>query len=462
MILVALFTLLVHAATIMKMTYRKVLIVLLFDCIHIASFSQILPMQSPHPQQFQPMNNGYPSSGGNNQKPEVQRANQQIQHYEQEQKRREQNKNQVEELYRELHEADNNGINYSFPSLAQKPGAAYYRGAFDSITAMLKGDAPVNVQKAIFLTENAYLGNSLKYSSYHNAIKAIASVCKQAMHENGYSATDNLAKIMVLYQYFCDTLVYTDIKSKTKAKHYPFTYDFDDYEGIKDYTKLFTSKVLSKGSGQCHSLPLLFLACCQELGVKTYLSFSPNHSFIRFKDKNGKLRNMELTNGRITTDAWILGSGYIKGEAIKSKIYLDTLDERKVLAECLYDLALGYTVKYGYDIFVLQVVDTALQYHPANVNAAKVRANYYTLLFNYIAEQYGKPTLQQLLRDSRAKAVYDKRNQVYDWLDNNGYTDMPAQAYEQWLNSVNEQKQKQDDKALRNELNKSLNLMEEK
>ena len=46
------------------------------------------------------------------------------------------------------------------------------------------------------------------------------------------------------------------------AKRVPiasFGYDFEDYRGQQDYTKMFVSKALATGKGQCHSLPLVYL-----------------------------------------------------------------------------------------------------------------------------------------------------------------------------------------------------------
>lgn len=372
---------------------------------------------------------------------------------------------QREEIMQILQEAktpDVKPIQYSFPPLFSKPGATHYLQAFDSILSMLQKKQPLSVKRAVFLTENAYYENKIKFSEFDQAIKAIAATCRQMIRSQGYPADNNLVKVMTLFQFFTDTTFVINPVNGKKTKHSPFTYDFEDYGGYKDWTKMFVTNVLSKGSGQCHSLPMLFLVCCEELGAKAYLSFSPNHTFIRYSDNSGRLRNIELTNGRLTSDSWILGSGYIKSEALKSKIYLDTLDTKRVVAQCLEDLAMGYTVKYGYDDFVLKVLDTSLAYYPNNINTILLKSNYYTYLFNYIATQKGKPTLEKILLDNRAKVVYDKRNELYEWEDNNGFAEMPAEAYQNWLKSVNDMKQMQQDKILKSEMSGSVNLMQQK
>jgi len=389
--------------------------------------------------------------------------NQGLQLHQQDMIRQAERKKQLDDMYREIRGSGGKTIQYQFPSLSAKPGNIYYKQALDSILMMLQGIRPLDLSRAVFFTENAYYGNHVKYSDFDRAIKTIAAACRQQVKEKKSSApVDNTTKIMALYHFFSDTTFYNDPISKKKIRHLPFYYDFEDYLCMKDWSKMFVTKLLAQGSGQCHSLPMLFLVCCQELGAKAYLSFSPDHCFIRFVDSRGRLRNIELTNGRFTTDAWILGSGYVKGEALKNRIYLDTLDTRKVVAQCVEDLVTGYTAKFGYDDFVLRAIDSSLHYFPSNINAMKVKSDYYSLLLNYIAEQYGKPTLSRLLQDARAKEIYVKRNEMYDWIDNSGYTDMPSDAYQNWLMPVNEMKQKQEDQKMRKELGDRVNLMKEK
>ncbi|MFN8323680.1 MAG: hypothetical protein U0T74_13545 [Chitinophagales bacterium] len=408
--------------------------------------------------------NTQPSVLQNQRQQEQQRINQQNQsliHQQQNQPKGAQQREEIREIMRETKTLDTKPIQYSFTSFTTKQGANFYLQAFDSILPMLQDKQPLNLKRAVFLTENAYYENKIKFSEFDQGIKAIVSACRQMMKNKGYSAGNNSAKIMTLFQFFTDTTFVTDPTTNKKVRHNPFFYDFQDYGGYQDWTKMFVMKVLSKGSGQCHSLPMLFLVCCEELGAKAYLSFSPNHTFVRYLD-NGRLRNIELTNGRLTSDSWILGSGYIKGEALKNKIYLDTLDSKKVVVQCLEDLAMGYSVKYGYDEFMLKVLDTALVYHPNNINTILLKSNYYTYLFDYIATQKGRPALEKILQDSKAKAIYDKRNELYDWEDNNGFNEMPAEAYQKWLGSVNDMKQIQQDKILKNEITKSINLMQQK
>ncbi|MDZ7741020.1 MAG: hypothetical protein U5Q03_04540 [Bacteroidota bacterium] len=76
--------------------------------------------------------------------------------------------------------------------------------------------------------------------------------------------------------------------------------------GNDNWSNMFVSKLMATNSGQCNSMPLFYLILAQELGAKSFLTYSPNHSFIRFKSPKGNWINAELTCGTIITDAAIL------------------------------------------------------------------------------------------------------------------------------------------------------------
>ncbi len=110
--------------------------------------------------------------------------------------------------------------------------------------------------------------------------------------------------------------------------HKAFEYDFKDYLGEKDWSKMFVSKLLKTGSGQCHSMPQYYLMLAEAMGTEAFLALAPNHSYIRFIDDEGKLRNIELTNGMFSTNTFLLESGYIKSEALQIKSIWKTLPKK--------------------------------------------------------------------------------------------------------------------------------------
>ena len=182
--------------------------------------------------------------------------------YEQDRKRVAQQENELKKIYAELN-ADR--INYNLPSYGNIESTKHYRKAFDELTKM-KTDS-FSVKKATFIIENAYFEEQQNYAEFEKVVKQTGNFLREKMDELGYDQNRNLAKNFMLFQFFSDTL---QIKSKN-LKHLPFKYDFEDYLGIKDWSKMFVSKLLATGKGQCNSLPRLYLILAEEIGAEAFL-----------------------------------------------------------------------------------------------------------------------------------------------------------------------------------------------
>lgn len=254
----------------------------------------------------------------------------------------------------------------------------------------------------------------------------------------------DLAKNWMIYQFMSDTLqIKLTVPEKRTVTHYPMQYDFEDFWGEKDWTKGMVSKLLRVQSGQCHSLPLLYLILSEELGSKAYLAYSPEHSYIKIKMPNGTFQNIELTNGHLTTDSYILKSGFVKSEALANKVYMDTLSKRQVIANSILDLAKGYRNKYDFDEFYLECVNTALQYHPNNVVGHLMKGNYYYWLIQDILQQDPSITKRPTQEVPEFWDLVNKVKAEKATLDALGYEQMPKEVYQDWLNSVEKEKSKQ-------------------
>ncbi len=413
------------------------------------AWGQVQIPQIPEPATFQPVIPGqnYPTtntSQSNNPKPNG------LDIYEQDHQRQIQQQRQLEEVYREI---ERSTVKYDLPSCASLKGAEAYRSAFSEISEMADGQKRFSIKEANFLVENAYFDNKANFQEFEIAIKQIGQFLNWKMDDFGFDKSSNLAKNVILYRFFADTL---EIKSENMV-HYPFKYDFEDYLGKEDWTKMFVTKALSTNSGQCHSLPLLYLILADEIGAKAQLSFSPSHTYIKFQDDNGKWYNIELTNGMFTTDAFVLQSGYVKAEALSNKIYMQPLQEKQLIAHTLYGLAKGYASKFCYDSFVETVINKALELDPNNINAQMVLSDYKTLRFQYVISQIKVPP-QHIHKFPKAKALLDEMYAQYDVVDNLGFEEMPEYEYEKWLNSLNDAKQKQQSQELFNGLNQKIKI----
>jgi hypothetical protein len=336
-------------------------------------------------------------------------------------------------------------IDYELP-FKELPEKQIYALAFNELEKMLNGQNPINIEKAVYVTERAY-DKSLNFADFDAQLNKAASVIGLKMEQDKISQSDNLGKLMTTFKYMADTIT-VRTKQETTITTYPKTYDFEDFWGREDYRKMFVSKLLKEGNGQCHSMPLLFLVLCEKIGAEAYLAFAPNHSYIKFQDKKGKWHNIELTNGMLASDHFIAESGYVKAEAMQSGIYMQPLSTKQVIVQCLNDLALGYQKKYGYDAFVKECATVALSYDAKNLTARQMLANYYNELGKHIVYQYHSKgmTKYQFDQDAKAKEIMELINNANQEIEDLGFADMPAEAYEKWLNSMREEVQKQQHK----------------
>lgn len=348
-------------------------------------------------------------------------------------------------------------VSHNYP-VNRAHGVVYFEEAFKEINKMAEGKSPCDIKKAVFLTEHAY-DTTLDYQNFQKQIAKLAGVIQMEMKRSKISANDNLGKIMAVYRFMADTITIKNSVLERTITTYPKTYDFEDFYGVKDYHNMFVSKLIRTGKGQCHSLPLMFLLLCQEIGAKAYLAYAPEHSYIKFTDKVGNLYNIELTNQMFTTDQQILASGYIKSAAIKSKIYMDTISMQRLPTYLINDLANTYVRKYGYDDFVAGCAKSVLEKEPNSVHAYMHLANYYSVLGMNIENQYHSMGIndrnvyfqkdQKLLEIVMGSMRYNKT------LDELGYAEMPPEIYAKWLSQLKDERIKQQ----HNERRRLLNTM---
>lgn len=337
-------------------------------------------------------------------------------------------------------------VRYSLPSYSNVKGTAFYYEAFEKIILL---DTSFSLKDNTFLVENAYFENALDKADFDKIIVESAAFLRTKIKEQGYDLNSNAVKNFMLFQFFSETL---KLKS-TSQEHLPFKYDFDDYRGIKNYSKMFVTKLLATKTGQCHSMPLLYLILADELKAEAYLALSPNHSYIRFPDDKGKWYNIELTNGMLSTDSYISQSGYIRSEALLNKIYMENLTKKEMLSGVLTDLAEGYIHKFGYDEFVKRVIDKALELSPNSIRANMIKSNLDSARLDFVLRQIGKRPLENY---PQAQDLMKWVKSQYDFIDQLGYEDMPDEAYQAWLQSMNKEDEKQKNEELTKQLKRGL------
>jgi len=335
-------------------------------------------------------------------------------------------------------------IRYDFPSHSHIETTSHYQAAFKELSEMLVDSNKMSLKRAVYLVENAYYENTMpSYDKFDAAIKNRVDFCQKRLRQDGLQHND-IAKKWVLHKFMNDTLGVRDVALERTAYHHPYKYDFEDYMGKKDWSKMFVIKLLTSHSGQCHSMPLLYLILAEELGVDAHLAFSPNHSYVMVQDEKGDWFNLELTGGQYISDNSIVESGYVSAKAIENGIYMRPLSKKETIAQCMVDLAHGYIYKYGYDNFVKKMLYKVLEHDQTSIAVA----NYYTEQLDYIVAQLNYPSKESLSKDLQASQILRKRNIYYQKVDDLGYVPMPEEKYNVWLQAVMKAKEQQDNQLI--------------
>lgn len=321
-----------------------------------------------------------------------------------------------------------------------------YEKAFHTLENMLQGNDPINFKKAVFTTEWAYLGNQLDTTELNKQITFLSYLCYRFFSTNDlqYSKKDKetVKRWGSIFKVMTDTIHFSDVS----AYHLPLTYDFEDFFGEKDWTKMFVSKLLSTRSGNCHSLPYLYKILAEDLGVSANLALAPNHIYIKHKSISTGWYNTELTSAAFPIDAWLMASGYIHLDAIQNSIYMKALSDQESIVLCLIDLAEGYkqkTLAHADPAFILKCVNTALVYFPNYINALILKAE--TLKQLHTDFVHENPSPDQATKDKATKMFLDMQN-LYVQIHELGYRQMPKKMYMQWLVELKVEKNKYQNK----------------
>ncbi len=301
-----------------------------------------------------------------------------------------------------------------------------FQQAFEEIKLMLEGKRQLDFKRAVFIVENAYLDNSLNYMEYCNQINSIAVKLKDLIkqkHFESYKTSGNWAA----FTYMCDSI--------PENNFHPFDYDFDDFMGDEDWSKMFVTKLLSSKKGQCHSLPMLYKILCDEIGAEAHLALAPQHLYVKHIDEQGAWTNVELTNKSFPRDQWIISQMEITREAIKQDVYMYPMNDKESIALCLFDLAQCYDKKFGLDSFSLMVIDEGLKYYPNCINLWMEKVENIGILIEN-EKQRENPDRNFIEQNI---ALYKELNAQVDAM---GYKEESPEAYAEWVKTIEQEKEK--------------------
>lgn len=346
-----------------------------------------------------------------------------------------------------------------------------YNDALQSLNNMLKGKQKLSLAEAYYTIESAYGKSYLDKEEFLDKIKESADFIKTWLQQNNMNPDDAEAKHYGIQKFMSEELTITRMVKDDNSTnlqttvHKPFHYDYEDFRAEKDFRNFFVTKLTATGTGQCNSMPALYLCLAEALNTEAYLSFAPQHSFIKYKDAAGTLHGYEPTSNWHITDRWYQDNMFISAEAKRSGIFLDTANTRQVIANCMIDLAHGYMVKFGAwdEKFIVNCITSAKTEYPRGNNIytyfvyshlleRKLDAAMYKNKVTKIEDAVEIPECRQLLN------AYKENEKTITKL---GYRPMPESWYRQ-LMEEHEFKRKGEGEKGRNKIKKELFLKYEK
>lgn len=312
-----------------------------------------------------------------------------------------------------------------------------YNGALVEINSMLdKQD--IDFLKAVYLTENAYHQGLLNEDDFNSGIKVYASICRDVSQSGNIEYTEKdkdtaLAQCAV-FTFMTDSV--SILIGNETIIHHPFSYNYEDFSGQKDWSNTFVSTLMQTNKGNCHSMPYLYKMIMDELGYECHLALAPNHMYIKANNKKVGWYNIELTCGDFPSDAWYAASGYIHTDAIRNGIYMRALSDKEAVAMTLVDLAQGYQAKFGIEdgSFIIKCCDTALEHFPNYINAMLLKAE----------------ILTELYKQNGDDQIFSEMTTLLTHIHQLGYRKMPEQMYRNWMKSLNAENRNQGIKAILN------------
>lgn len=167
----------------------------------------------------------------------------------------------------------------------------------------------------------------------------------------------------------------------------PFQYDFSDPKGTRVRNKLLPNYLASR-KGNCVSMPFLFIALGQKLGIDVTAALAPSHVFVKYRNEAGKWFNLEATStGGPTSDASYREQAPMTDEAIANGLYMRPLSKKETVTVMLLTLAQHYAEQRQYGL-VVAVSNLILKHHPKSVTALLLRSGAYGRLFDIGMQEF--------------------------------------------------------------------------
>lgn len=331
----------------------------------------------------------------------------------------------------------------SFVQGANQTGAdsskeAFY-SAFDELKNMLEGNDSLNYEKAVFITENAYYDNSIKFENFkllldfHTYMIRALSERARKDHREKYKTlrlyeqkmfklnTDNWA----IFEYMTDTtIVFHDKFVYCKM---PYNYTRQDPYGSGKWENTQMVNLLGNEEGNCYALAVLFKIFSDRLKSDARLMVTPHHIYIQNRNAKGDFKNVELATKTFPGDGSIQVLTYTTKTSIMNGMAQRPLNDKEAVALNLIYLAKGFEHKFkdNTNDFLIKCADLVFKHDTLSMNALLLKAE--------VTENRLFKTMQEnkitTVAQARANAKTQKLLAIYEKQLSNlykcGYREIP-------------------------------------
>lgn len=315
--------------------------------------------------------------------------------------------------------------------------------ALNKLKSMLEGKENLSLASAYFISEDVWGDNYLTEKEYQAEIAKSADYIKKWLNQNGYDMNDNVALNTGIQKFMSGTLSVTSGNNNKDGSyalqtttHQPFKYDYTDFAGEKDVRNFFVTKAFATGTGQCNSLPAVYMVLAEALHAKAYMSMAPQHAFIKYPI-NGSMQNYEATSNTYISDRWYEDNLFISPEAKRNNIFMDTVNTRQLIANCAIDMAMVYMRRFGVadGRFVLQAIELAQSQYVGkqNINAVFLLSSMYVRLLDDAAKRNNISSMADINKSPEVAALYNRLLQNEALITKLGYRPLPDGKYRELM-----------------------------
>tara|TARA_R110000782_G_scaffold237188_1_gene323315 strand:+ start:26627 stop:28867 length:2241 start_codon:yes stop_codon:yes gene_type:complete len=336
----------------------------------------------------------------------------------------------------------------------------HFENAFQEVKEMLEEIKPLDFQRAVFVTENAYYNNIYKYERFEELIHFHTFYINELIKTNRNDTLNFNVNVKANGRFNIDEIRHTpeqkeDLYNKTLAnwaiftyitdttsfgslKHLPYQYNAKDPFGMNDWknSQVINLLISNENSGNCFALTALYKIFSNQLNSNAIICTAPQHIYIQHKNHKGDWYNVELATAGHPADGSIQTLTYTTNKALMKDISLRSLDEKQSVALCLVNLAKSYERKYEdkTDDFLLKCAELVLEHDPKNLNALLLKQQVLDTRIIKYARENKLNTIDSLRKDSKINTQLTQLEKHLSHLSQLGYIQMPVDMQEVVMN----------------------------